>query len=104
MRIDKRQAVLAWMLGCCVGHAAAIDCADLRSNVEASIRSRGVTDFSVTIVASDAPAAGQIVGTCERGAKKLVYARPAAPAGRPAKGVITECADGRVIGQGECRK
>jgi Protein of unknown function (DUF1161) len=97
--------------------AFALTCEELRSSVETKIQGKGVTRFTVSIVEVGAPAAGQVVGTCERGSKKLVYAQgngqsslpipltpPAKQASAPRSRVITECADGRVITQGSCKR
>lgn len=103
----------------------ALPCDELRQSIESGIRARGVTDFRVVAVDAAASAAGQVVGRCDHGARKLVYQRgaagtaaAAAPAARPAAAasaapgphrpprpaVITECADGRVITGGSCRR
>ena len=102
--------------------AQAVSCEELRSQVEAKIRRNGVADFKVDVVASSQRAEGQVVGTCEQGAKSLIYRRTSAqPLGgtvaqpvseqkapvssKPASPtVITECADGRVITAGSCRQ
>jgi hypothetical protein len=98
--------------------ARALDCEELRSAVEARIRAHGVKSFTVAVVDADAKTTGRAVGSCELGSKKLVYAqrpdqaapgpssapvRAIAPA-RPKAEVITECADGRVITQGNCKR
>jgi Protein of unknown function (DUF1161) len=96
-------------------------CEELRANVEAKIRGNGGANFTVEVVEATTKAQSQVVGTCERGSKKLVYvkaagaasttgqARPApsasaaaSPKAKPS-GVITECADGRVITSGSCK-
>jgi hypothetical protein len=110
-----RSTVLALMLLTVAGAAQALSCEELRSAIEASIRDKGVGRFKVAIVDAGASVGGQVVGNCERGAKKLVYtqqagadagANPALPRPKPAAAqtpaVITECADGRVITQGNC--
>jgi len=48
-------------------------CDALRSQIEARIRAAGVTQFLVTAVDADAVVPGQVVGTCDRGRKKIVY-------------------------------
>jgi hypothetical protein len=101
--------------------AQALGCEPLRAEVEARIRSKVSGPFSVEVADTGAKLPGEVVGSCERGSKKLVYlkgggatgatgpARPAPAASgaapRPAKAppVITECADGRVITSGSCR-
>ena len=93
--------------------ALAIGCDELQQSIEARIRANGVASFTVTAVEAAASAPGQVVGTCDGGRKKLLYVRgaaaPAAAASaRPQRsaspGVITECADGRVITEGTCKK
>lgn len=82
--------------------AHALSCDELRAAVEAKIQAKGVRQFAVTVVAADAAASGPVVGTCDLGRKKLVYTREAAAPAR--KAVVTECADGRVVAQGDCKK
>lgn len=103
----------------------AITCDELRPQVEARIRAGGVTRFSVTVADAAAPSEGKLVGTCDHGAKKLVYlpgvpsmkptmtpaAKPsAAPRVAPAESlkkneqIVTECRDGSVSLQGDCKK
>jgi hypothetical protein len=106
-------------------HCNAITCDELRPQVEARIRAGGVTQFNVTVGDAVAPSAGKVVGTCDHGAKKLIYlpgvpalkpmvtpaAKPsAAPRVAPAESlkkneqIVTECKDGSVSVQGDCKK
>ena len=100
-----------------VGTAHAISCEELRSSVEAKIQSNGVKNFSVAIVEANAAASGQVVGRCELGSKKLIYSQvggqasaatsatpPQQPSSTSKANVITECTDGRVITQGNCKR
>ena len=98
----------------------AVSCEDLRAEVESRIRSTGTSQFIVAIVDTAASVPGKIVGTCNRGSKKLVYTQaPPAPTGtneqtaassatgRPARKVepiITECKDGSVVMNSDCKK
>jgi len=98
-------------LACCAGFgpAVAATCEELQQSVEARIRANGVASFTVTPVDAAASAPGQVVGTCDQGRRKLLYVRAAA-ASAPARqspaasAVITECADGRVLTEGTCKK
>jgi len=49
------------------------ECAELKSEIEAKIKKNGVEKFSLEIVDKDAQADGKVVGTCDAGAKKIVY-------------------------------
>ena len=48
-------------------------CDDLKGEIEAKIKKNGVDKFSLDVVDMDAQAEGKIVGTCDGGAKKIVY-------------------------------
>jgi hypothetical protein len=101
--------------------AFAIGCDELRSSIDARIRTTGVNNYSLSVMAASATAPGSVVGSCELGSKKIVYAKAAAevagsaPAPRPAApngpkptatapAVITECDDGATVTHGECKK
>lgn len=49
------------------------DCAELKGEIEAKIKKNGVEKFSLDVVDANAQAAGKVVGTCDGGAKKIVY-------------------------------
>jgi Protein of unknown function (DUF1161) len=97
------------------------DCEALRTRIESKIAAAGVSRFAVTVVDASATAAGQVVGSCELGSKKVVYERdvgpvregvPSAAAPSPASGapssgsepILTECKDGTVSVGGDCKK
>jgi len=93
------------------------DCESLRARIESKIAAAGVARFAVTVVDANATAAGQVVGSCELGSKKVVYERdvgpvregvaPAPASGAPSGGsepILTECRDGTVSVGGDCRK
>ena|SRR5580765_515896 len=101
---------IVWALAGAAG--AAENCEALRSQIEAKIGAAGVTRFAVITVDANAPASGQVVGSCELGSKKIVYQREggnAAPASAPAparprgNAIITECKDGSTSVGGDCK-
>ena len=57
------------------------DCNELKSEIEAKIKKNGVDKFTLDIVDADkqdeskGKADGKVVGTCDGGAKKIVYKR-----------------------------
>jgi hypothetical protein len=55
--------------------AQAKSCEELKSEIEAKIKSNGVKQFTLTIVEKAATEDGKVVGTCDGGAKKIVYKR-----------------------------
>ena len=48
------------------------DCNELKSEIEAKIKANGVKAFTLEVVAGDAKD-GKVVGSCDGGAKKIVY-------------------------------
>jgi hypothetical protein len=92
--------------------SAASNCDDLLVQIDAKIRGAGVTRFSLTTVAADATVSGKVVGTCERGSRKIVYeAEAPSPSSasspsvrRSNDGILTECKDGSVSVGGDCRR
>ena len=51
------------------------DCDELRSQIEAKLNSRGVQGFSLDIVEAGDTGSARVVGTCEGGSHRIVYAR-----------------------------
>ena len=49
------------------------DCAELKGEIEAKIKKNGVDKFALDVVDANAQAEGKVVGTCDGGAKKIVY-------------------------------
>ena len=115
---------LAGLAGLAQGAWAADICEPLREQIEVQIAATGKSGFAVIVADADADVAGKVVGTCAKGARKLVYVQAATAAGggmvasakaaRPAmtaqatrpKGplVITECRDGTVVqGNATCK-
>ena len=113
-------AFLAPIAFALTGAAVAADgCDSLRDQIDIKIRNAGVEQFTLAVVDAAASAPGKVVGTCERGAKMIVYVRgqsadapaPSASAGaaKPAAkprpdAVVTECKDGTVSVGGNCGK
>lgn len=51
------------------------DCDELRSRIEAKLHSRGVQGFSLDIVEAGDTGSARVVGTCDQGTHRIVYAR-----------------------------
>lgn len=65
----------------CVQAQGAKPCEELKTEIAAKLDAKGVKSYSLDIVAKDADVTdGKVVGTCEGGAKKIVYHKTAAPA------------------------
>ena len=102
-----------------VATAHAGNCEEIRAGIDAKIKGTGVEKYALTIVDAGASATGKVVGSCDRGSKKIVYSkessagetRPAPPAPARSKptspkssAILTECKDGSVSVGGDCRK
>jgi hypothetical protein len=68
-------AVVAGLLVSGPALAQRKDCGELRGEIEAKIKANGVEKFTLDVVDKDAQADGKVVGTCDGGAKKIVYKR-----------------------------
>ena len=53
-------------------------CEDLKSEIEKKLEAKGVSSYSLEIVAKDQDTDAKVVGTCDGGTKKIVYKRTAA--------------------------
>lgn len=61
-------------LACAGGAAqAASNCDEIKAQIDAKVRAAGVSQFTLSVVDADDPAAGKVVGRCDRGSKKIVY-------------------------------
>lgn len=53
-------------------------CDDLKMEIAMKLDAKGVKGYTLDIVEKDKDAEGKIVGTCEGGAKKIVYSKTGA--------------------------
>jgi len=57
-------------------HAFAMKpCEELKTEIAAKIEAKGVKEYSLDIVPTDQVGDRKVVGSCDGGAKKIVYAR-----------------------------
>lgn len=59
------------------GHAlaAAKPCEELKSEIDAKIKAKGASGYSLEIVDKGAAGSAKVVGTCDSGRKVIVYSR-----------------------------
>lgn len=55
--------------------SAKTSCEELTAQIEAKIKAKGVKDFTLTAVPKDEKSDQTVVGTCDGGAKKILYKR-----------------------------
>jgi len=55
--------------------AAGKPCEELKAEIAAKLDAKGVSGYSLEIVDKGTAADGKVVGTCEGGAKEIVYKR-----------------------------
>jgi hypothetical protein len=51
------------------------DCEELKAEIDAKIKAKGVSVYTLDIVPNDQAKDGQVVGSCDGGTKKIVYRR-----------------------------
>jgi len=54
---------------------AAKPCDELKAEIAAKLDAKGVAGYSLEIVDADKAGNGKVVGSCDGGAKKIVYSR-----------------------------
>jgi hypothetical protein len=80
-------ATLLLSLGALPVYAAGKDCNDLKTEIAAKIEANGVKSYDLTIVKTDeVKSEDKVVGSCEGGTKKIVYARKEGEAAAKAQG------------------
>jgi hypothetical protein len=55
--------------------AAVKPCEELKAEIDAKLKAKGVTSYTLEIVDKGSAADKQVVGTCEGGSKEIVYQR-----------------------------
>jgi len=55
--------------------AAGKSCDDVKAEIDAKIKAKGVASYTLEAVDKGSAADGKVVGTCEGGSKELVYKR-----------------------------
>lgn len=68
------------------------DCDELRAQIDAKLQSRGVQGYSLDIVEAGDTGSARVVGTCDQGTHRIVYARGG---GRPTPLVKESSAKGK---------
>jgi len=70
-----RQAVVAALLFATTATAWATPCDTVKDKIDAKIKSHGVKTYTLSVVPTAEVKDQTVVGTCESGAKKIVYKR-----------------------------
>jgi hypothetical protein len=55
--------------------AAGKSCDDVKAEIDAKIKAKGVSSYTLEAVDKGSAAGGKVVGTCEGGSKEIVYKR-----------------------------
>ncbi|MGM9491939.1 DUF1161 domain-containing protein [Ideonella sp. YS5] len=58
-----------------VNALAAKSCEELKAEITAKVEAKGVKGYSLEVVPADQAGERKVVGTCDRGAKKIVYSK-----------------------------
>lgn len=91
MKIRFSLIALALLSASFVAHAS---CDDVKSSIDAKIKANNVSNYSLDVVAKDQAGDGKVVGTCDGGAKVIVYTRGAAGKSAGADAASKPAADG----------
>ena len=87
MRQRMLAAAILFTLGSLPAFAAGKNCDELKMEIAAKIEANGVKNYDLNIVKTDEVKSGDnVVGSCEGGTKKIVYARKEAETAPKATG------------------
>ncbi len=75
--------VVISLLGLTQSAFAAKPCEELKSEIEATFKTKGVQNYTLDIVTNGAEDTGKTIGTCDGGTKHLSYKRGGAAAAKP---------------------
>ena len=68
--------LFALLLCTVIGQASGkTNCGSVVAQIEAKLVSKGVTKYTLLIIAKDEATDSRVVGTCDGGAKKIIYKR-----------------------------
>jgi len=73
--MKKQFAALAVLLSLTASAAWATPCDTVKEQIDTKIKAKGVKSYSLDAVAAAAVKEQKVVGSCEGGAKKIVYKR-----------------------------
>jgi Protein of unknown function (DUF1161) len=73
MNVRRFVGVALLMVAAIPAAALARDCNEVKAEIDAKIKAKGVTNFALQIVNGPDVKEGQIVGNCDVGAKRIVY-------------------------------
>lgn len=85
MRIPRWTVLLACLLGSPGLGAVVKTCEDLVVEIAAKIDATGIKGYTLEIVPAELVSGDKVVGTCDRGTKKITYMRSPAPERPPRK-------------------
>ncbi len=71
----KKLIVVAILLMIATPAFAMKACEELKSEIDAKLKAKGVKSYSLEIVPNEQVKDGKVVGTCDGGTKKIVYKR-----------------------------
>ncbi len=65
--------IIAFM--CTAAFAEIKPCEELKNEIDAKLKEKGVTNYTLEIVQADQVKEQKVVGSCEGGTKKIVYSK-----------------------------
>ena len=73
MNVRRFVGIMLLMVAAIPTASLARDCNDVKAEIEAKIKAKGVMNYALQIANGQDVKEGQIVGNCDAGAKRIVY-------------------------------
>jgi hypothetical protein len=77
MKLLRFLLVVAVLFLCSTVFGQIKPCEELKGEIEAKLKEKGVTNYTLEIVPADQIKDQKVVGSCEGGAKKITYTKEA---------------------------
>ncbi len=75
MKTHKRTLLFLMLTLAAAPALARKDCAELKAEIDAKLQEKKVAHYSLEVVEADKAGDAKVVGSCDAGAKKILYRR-----------------------------
>jgi hypothetical protein len=85
MKLMRFMAVAVALLFCAPVFSAIKPCEELKGEIDAKLKEKGVVNYTLEIVPADQIKDQKVVGSCDGGKNKITYSKEAKEAGKEVK-------------------
>ena len=75
MKLGRLVVIIAALLLCAPAFAQVKPCEELKNEIDAKLKEKGVTNYTLEIVPADQVKDQRVVGSCDGGKNKITYTK-----------------------------